>query len=173
MDELQQSASAVRGDEDYRSEWSYFYKERRRLLIRLVWLAIGLIVSALLLVNTQGDYHPPLVLRFTTAFSFGLFLVAILALWFFFVWEMRTWPCPKCAKRFFVSAFTFDPFFTRRCRNCESACNGAMANLTGISTIPQDVRSLLPESRYSLDFRDRVRNILGSFRIAFPMCISN
>ncbi len=29
-----------------------------------------------------------------------------------------TWPCPRCAKRFFFSAFAFDPFFTRRCRHC-------------------------------------------------------
>jgi hypothetical protein len=72
----------------------------------------------LLLVATLGDYHPPLVLRIAIAVSFGLLLIASLAQWFFFLWEMATWPCPRCAKRFFFSAFAFDPFFTRRCRHC-------------------------------------------------------
>ena len=118
MDELQPSASAASGDEQYRDEWSCFYAERRRLLIRLFWFASGLAVSALLLVGTLGDHYPPLVLRITIAVSFGLLLIAVLAQYFFFLWEMATWPCPRCAKRFFFSAFVFDPFFTPRCRHC-------------------------------------------------------
>ncbi|HEY2469943.1 MAG TPA: hypothetical protein VGI45_19150 [Terracidiphilus sp.] len=118
MDEFRPSASAATGDEHYRDEWSFFYAERRRLLIRLFWFAGGLAVSALLLVATLGDHYPPLVLRNAIAVSFGLFLIAFLCQWFFFLWEMANWPCPKCAKRFFFSAFAFDPFFTRRCRHC-------------------------------------------------------
>jgi hypothetical protein len=118
MDELRPSAFADRGDELYRDEWSGFYAERRRLLIRLFLFAGGLAVSALLLVATLGDRYPPLVVRIATAVSFGLLLIAFLAQWFFFLWEMATWPCPRCAKRFFLSAFAFDPFFTRRCRHC-------------------------------------------------------
>jgi hypothetical protein len=118
MDELPPSASAGSSDEQYGEEWSCFYTERRRLLIRLFWFAGGLVVSALLLIATQGDPHPPIVLRIAIAFTFGLLLIACLAQWFFFVWQMGTWPCPRCAKRFFLSAFAFDPFFTRRCRHC-------------------------------------------------------
>jgi hypothetical protein len=118
MDELWQSASAAGGDEQYREEWSYFYAERRRLLIRLFWFASGLAVSALLLVATLGDHYPPLVARIAIAVSFGLLLIAFFAQWFSFLWEMATWTCPRCAKRFFLSAFAFDPFFTCRCRHC-------------------------------------------------------
>jgi hypothetical protein len=118
MDELRPSASVGSSDEQYREQWSCFYTERRRLLIRLFWFASGLVVSASLLVATQGDHHSPLVPRIAIAFSFGLLLIACLAQWFFFVWQMGTWPCPRCAKRFFLSAFAFDPFFTRRCRHC-------------------------------------------------------
>ena len=73
MDELRPSASAAGGDEQYREEWSCFCAERRRLRIRLFWFASGLAVSALLLVATLGDHHPPLVLRIVIAVSFGLF----------------------------------------------------------------------------------------------------
>ena len=118
MDELRPSASAASGDEQYREEWRCFYAERRRLLIRVFWFASGLAVSALLLVATLGDHYPPLVVRIAIAVSFGLLLIAFLAQYFFFLWEMATWPCPRCAKRFFLSAFVFDPFFTRRCRHC-------------------------------------------------------
>jgi endogenous inhibitor of DNA gyrase (YacG/DUF329 family) len=118
MDELRQSASAASGDEQYREEWSCFYAERRRLLICLFWFASGLAVSAFLLVATLGDHNPPLVVRIAIAVSFRLLLIALLAWWFLFVWEMATWPCPRCAKRFFLSAFAFNPFFTRRCRHC-------------------------------------------------------
>ena len=118
MDELRPSASAESGDEQYREEWSCFYAERRRLLIRLFWFASGLAGSALLLVSTLGGHYPPLVVRIAIAVSFGLLLIAFLAQYFFFLWEMATWPCPRCAKRFFLSAFAFDPFFTRRCRHC-------------------------------------------------------
>jgi len=118
MDELRPSTSAANGDEQYREEWRSFYAERRRLLIRLFWFASGLAVSALLLVATLGDHYPPLVVRIAIAVSFGLLLIAFLAQYFFFLWEMATWPCPRCAKRFFLSTFVFDPFFTRRCRHC-------------------------------------------------------
>jgi endogenous inhibitor of DNA gyrase (YacG/DUF329 family) len=117
MDELRPSASAASG-EPYREEWRCFYAERRRLLIRVFWFASGLAVSALLLVATLGDHHPPLVVRIAIAVSFGLLLIAFLAQYFFFLWEMATWPCPRCAKRFLLSAFAFDPFFTRRCKHC-------------------------------------------------------
>jgi hypothetical protein len=119
MGELWSSASAANGDEHYREEWSCFYAERRRLLIRLFWLASGLAVSALLLVATLGGHYPPLVVRSVIAVSFGLFLIAFLGQWFFFLWKMATWPCPRCAKRFFFSALAFDLFVTRRCRHCE------------------------------------------------------
>jgi hypothetical protein len=118
MDELRPSASAASGDEHYREEWSCFYAERRRLQIRLFWIGSGLAVSALLLVATLGDHYPLLVVRIAIAVSLGLLLLAFLAQWFFFLWEMATWPCPRCAKRFFFSAFAFDPFFTCRCRHC-------------------------------------------------------
>jgi len=110
--------AAASGDERYRGEWSGLYAERRRLLISLFWFASGLAGSALLLIATLGDHYPPLVVRIAIAGSFGLLLIASLAQWFFFLWEMATWPCPRCAKRFFLSAFAFDPFFTRRCRHC-------------------------------------------------------
>jgi endogenous inhibitor of DNA gyrase (YacG/DUF329 family) len=118
MDELRPSASAASGVEQYREERIWLCAERRRLLIRLFWFASGLAVSALLLVATLADHYPPLVVRIAIAGSFGLLLIASLAQWFFFLWEMATWPCPRCAKRFFLSAFAFDPFFTRRCRHC-------------------------------------------------------
>jgi hypothetical protein len=118
MDELRPSASAASGDKQYREEWSCFYAERRRLLIRVFWFASALAISALLLVATLGDHYPLLVVRIAIAVSFGLLLIALLAQWFFFLWEMATWPCPRCAKRFFLSAFAFDPFFTRLCRHC-------------------------------------------------------
>jgi endogenous inhibitor of DNA gyrase (YacG/DUF329 family) len=118
MDELRPSASAESGDEQYREEWSCFYAGRRRLLIRLFWFASGLAISALLLAATVGDHYPRLVVRIGIAVSFGLLLIAFFAQWIFFLWEMATWPCPRCAKRFFLSAFAFDPFFTRRCRHC-------------------------------------------------------
>jgi hypothetical protein len=118
MDELRPSATAANCDESYRDEWSCFYTERRRLLIRQGWIVGGLLASALLLVNTLGDHYPPIVVRIAIAVSLGLFLIAFVAHWLFFVWKMATWPCPRCAKRFFFSAFAFDPFFTRRCRHC-------------------------------------------------------
>ena len=118
MDELRPSASAASGDEHYREEWRCFYAERRRLLIRLFWFAGGLAVSALLLVTTLADRYPPLVVRVAIALSFSLLFIGFLLLWFFFVWQMATWPCPRCSKRFFISAFAFDPFFSRRCRHC-------------------------------------------------------
>jgi len=118
MDELRPSASAARDDAHYREEWSCFYAERQRLLIRLFWFAGGLTVSALLLVATQGDHNPPLVMRIAIVVSFGLLLITFLAQSFTFVWKMGNWPCPRCAKRFFFSAFAFDPFFTRRCKRC-------------------------------------------------------
>ena len=118
MNEFCPSASAGTRDEQYREEWHCFYTVRRRGLIRLFWLAGGLALSSLLLVFTQDDHHALLIIRVATAFSLGLLLIACLAQWFFFVWQMATWPCPKCAKRFFFSAFAFDPFFSRRCRHC-------------------------------------------------------
>jgi hypothetical protein len=118
MDELRPSASSASGYDNYREEWSSFYAERRRFLIRLLWFAGGLAVSAVLLVAALGDHYPPLVLRIAIAGSFGLLLTAFVAHWFSFVWEMATWSCPRCARRFFFSAFAFDPFFTRRCRHC-------------------------------------------------------
>ncbi len=118
MDELRPSASAANGDDQYREEWRCFYAKRRGLLIRLFWFASGLAVSALLLIVTLGDHYPPLGARMAIAVSFGLLLTASLAQWFSFLWEMATWPCPRCAKRFFLSGFAFDPFFTRRCRHC-------------------------------------------------------
>jgi hypothetical protein len=118
MDELRPLASAANGDEKYGEEWSCFYAERRRLLIRLFWFASGLAVFALLLIVTLGDQYLPHVVRIAIAVLFGLLLIAFLTQWFFFVWEMATWPCPRCAKRFFLSAFAFDPIFTRRCRHC-------------------------------------------------------
>ncbi len=110
--------SVASDGERYSGEWRFFYAERRRLLIRLSWLAGGLAVSTLLLFSTQGNRYPPLVARIAIAISFGLFLIAFFAQYFFVVWEMLTWPCPRCAKRFFHSAFVFDPFFTSRCRHC-------------------------------------------------------
>jgi len=118
MDELRPLASAASGDESYLDEWSSFYTERRRLLIRQGWIAGGLVVSVLLLVTTLGDQYPPLIVRVAIAVSVGLLLIAFVAHWVFFVREMATWPCPRCAKRFFFSAFAFDPLFTRRCRHC-------------------------------------------------------
>jgi hypothetical protein len=118
MDELRPSASAGTSDEQYREEWHCFYTERRRVLIRLFWFAGGLAISALLLVITQDDRHPPLIVRIAIAFSLGLLLIACLAQWSFFVWQMATWPCPRCTKRFFFSAFAFDPFFSRCCKHC-------------------------------------------------------
>jgi len=139
MDELRPSASAASGDGSYREEWSCFHAERRRLLIRLLWIAGGLALSGLLLFFTQG-HLPPLAVRIAIAVSFGLLLIASFAQWFFFLWEMATWPCPRCAKRFFFSAFAFDPIFTRRCRHCgllrlkdgiSSAKNESRASVTG------------------------------------------
>ena len=118
MEELRSQGPAASGDELYLEEWRYFYAERRRFLIRLFWFAGALVLSASLLVVTQGDHYPPLVVRIAIAGSFGLLLIAFLAQWFLFVWEMRTWTCPRCTKRFFFSAFAFDPIFASRCRHC-------------------------------------------------------
>lgn len=118
MGELQLSDSVASGDECYREQWCFFYAERRRLIARLFWLAGGLAICVFLLIATQGGHYPPLVARISIAGSFGLLLIALLVQWFQFVWEMWSWPCPRCAKRFFVSAFAFEPFFTRRCRQC-------------------------------------------------------
>ena len=118
MGESRLSDSVASGDERYREEWCFFYAQRRRLVVRLFWLVGGLAVTALLLVATQGDHFPPLIARIAIAVSFGLLLIAYLAQSSFFLWEMATWPCPRCAKRFFLSAFAFDPFFTHRCRHC-------------------------------------------------------
>jgi len=118
MDELRPSPSTACIDELYCKEWSCFYAERRRLLTRLFWFAGGLAASTFLFLATQGDHYPPLLVRTAIAFSFGLFLIASFAQWFFFVWQMATWPCPRCAKRFFFSMLGFDPFFTRRCKHC-------------------------------------------------------
>jgi hypothetical protein len=118
MDELRYSPSAPNTDALYCEEWSCFYAERRRLLARLFWFAAGLAISAFLFVATQGDHHPPLLVRTAIASSLGLFLIASFAQWFLFVWQMATWPCPRCAKRFFFSILAFDPFFTMRCRHC-------------------------------------------------------
>lgn len=76
MDGLQPLTPAEDGAELYREEWSYFYSERRRLLIRLFWLAGGLAASALALVATQGGHYPPLVARIAIAISSGLLLIA-------------------------------------------------------------------------------------------------
>jgi hypothetical protein len=119
MDELRPSASGGSIAEQYREEWHCFYSVRRRSLIRLLWFAGGLALSALLLVVTQDDHHhPPLIIRIAIAFSLGLLLIACFAQWFFFLWQMASWPCPRCAKHFFFSAFAFDPFFSRRCKHC-------------------------------------------------------
>lgn len=118
MGELQLSDSAASGNNSYREEWYFFYAERRRLVIRLLWLAGGLAICVFLLIATQSDHNPPLVARISIAGLFGLLLIGLLVQWFQFVLEMWSWPCPRCAKRFFVSAFAFDPFFTRRCRHC-------------------------------------------------------
>lgn len=118
MDEMRGSDSAANGDEGYGEEWSFFYAERRSLLVRLFWFATGLAVSLSLLFATLGNHYPPLVVRIVIAVSFPLFLIAFLAQWFFFRWKMATWPCPRCAKHFFFSAFRLDPFFTCRCRHC-------------------------------------------------------
>ncbi|UWZ85019.1 hypothetical protein [Occallatibacter riparius] len=116
MDELRPGGFVSTGD--YREQWSCFDAERRRLLIRLSALAGGLAVSVLLLFSRLSDPHSPVVVRVAISGSFVLLVIAFLAQWFFFVWEMGTWPCPRCAERFFLSAFAFDPFFTRRCRHC-------------------------------------------------------
>ena len=92
------------GAEHYREEWNYFYVKRRRLVIRLFWLAGGLAVSALLLAATTGGHYAPVVVRSAIAISFGLFLIAFPFQWLFFLREMATWPCPRCAKCFFFSA---------------------------------------------------------------------
>jgi type IV secretory pathway VirB3-like protein len=118
MDELRPSPSAAANDRQFREEWHSFYMERRRSLIHLFWFAGGLALFTLLLVVTRDDRHSPLIIRIAIAFSLGLLLIACLAQWFFFVWQMATWPCPRCAKRFFFSAFAFDPFFSRRCKHC-------------------------------------------------------
>ena len=118
MDDFGPSASTASGEEHYGEEWSCFYAKRRRLLTRLFWIAGGLAASALLLISTLSDHFPPLVVRIAIIVSFGLLFIAFLAQWAFFLWEMATWPCPRCRKRFFFSAFAFDPFFTSRCRHC-------------------------------------------------------
>src|SRR3954452_17031263 len=94
----------------------YFHTLRRRTLIRFLWFAGGLALSTSLLIVTQDNlHHPQLIIRVAIASSLGLLLIACLAQWFFFVWQMATWPCPRCAKHFFFSALAFDPFFSRRC----------------------------------------------------------
>lgn len=115
--ELGLSNSAGSGGEVYREEWRFFYAERRRLLIRLLWLAGGLGVFGCLLFTAPVDRFPR-VAQITIALPFGLFLIALPVQWFLFVWQMGTWPCPRCAKRFFLSIFAFDPFFGVRCRHC-------------------------------------------------------
>ena len=116
MDELRTSDSSDEGS--YREAWEWFYSHRRRLLIRLLWVAVGLAILVPLQLATLGGEGTPLALRITIALSLGLLIMGFLPLWFHFVWQMATWPCPRCSKRFFFSVLGFDPFFTRRCRHC-------------------------------------------------------
>ena len=116
MDQLQLSDSTARSDDYYREEWHFYYAERRRLLIRLLWMAAGLGICLLLLFSSQVDKYPRFAQVLLTL-PFGLLLIALPIQWFKFVWELRTWPCPRCAERFFTSAFVNNPF-GRRCRHC-------------------------------------------------------
>lgn len=114
MDELRLSNSVIRGDQYYREQWSFFYAERRRLLIRLFWLAAGLGVCFLSFA-TLVDKYPRVAQIF--AVPLAILLLALPFQWFHFVWTMRTWNCPRCGEYFFTSTLVNNPF-GRRCRHC-------------------------------------------------------
>ena len=114
MKPLTLSSSTNRDDAYYREEWSFYYTERRRLLIRLVWLVAALLLCFLLFA-TQVDVHRRLAQMF--AIPLVALLLAVPAQWFIFVWNMRTWNCPRCRDSFFTSTFVNNPF-GRHCRHC-------------------------------------------------------
>jgi hypothetical protein len=116
MEELRSSDSAGRDDKYYREQWTFYYAERRRLLTRVIWMAGGLGIGLLLLFATHVDKYPRIA-QVLLALPIGLLLIVLPLQWFIFVWEFRTWPCPRCADRFFTSTFVNNPF-GRRCRHC-------------------------------------------------------
>ena len=116
MDQLRLSNSPVRDDTYYRDEWAFYYAERRRVLTRLISLAGALGVCVLLILGTQVDKYPRIA-QVLLLLPFGLLLILLPLQWFKFVWEFRTWPCPRCRDRFFTSTFVNNPF-GRRCRHC-------------------------------------------------------
>ena len=115
MNQLGLCNSAQRSDEYYRDQWSSYYAERRRLLARMFWLALGLSVGFLLFIAVGGRHRP---LAFILAVPLTILLIALPAQWFVFVWRMRTWTCPRCGEYFFTSNLVNNPF-GRRCRHCE------------------------------------------------------
>ena len=116
MGELRFSDTAAIDDEGFREEWGRFYAVRRRLLIRLLWMAAGLGICMLVLFTKQADKYSHFEQVLLTL-PLGLLLIALPIQWIKFVWELLTWPCPRCAKSFFTSGFGNNPF-VRRCRHC-------------------------------------------------------
>ena len=114
MNQLGLSNSTQRSDEYYREQWSFYYAERRRLLARMVWLAVGLGIGFLLFIAVGGK-HPSLA--YILAVPLTILLIALPAQWFIFVWRTRSRTCPRCGEDFFKSTLANNPF-GRRCRHC-------------------------------------------------------
>ena len=114
MDMLGLSSSVQRGDEYYREQWRLYYAERRRLLTRMFWIAGGLGVFFLLFIEVIHK-HP--TSGYVLAVPGAILLLALPAQWFFFVWKIGGWTCPRCGEYFFISTFVRNPF-GRSCRHC-------------------------------------------------------
>ncbi len=114
MNQLGLSNSTQRSGEYYREQWSFYYAERRRLLARIVWLAVWLGIGFLLFIAVAGKHS---TLAYILAVPLTILLIALPAQWFIIVWRMRSWTCPQCGENFFTSALVNNPF-GRRCRHC-------------------------------------------------------
>jgi hypothetical protein len=117
MDMLGLSNSAQREDEYYREQWRLYYAERRRLLTRMFWIAVGLGVFFLLFIAVI-DKHP--TFGNVLAVPGAILLLALPAQWFLFAWRIGDWTCPRCGEYFFISTFVRNPS-GRRCRHCRLA----------------------------------------------------
>jgi hypothetical protein len=108
-----------RDDENYREQWSAFYAMRRRYLVRLLRLACGAGVFALLIALVTDSFQlRHLVLMNVVAALGAIVLLAAGFQWFALNWAIGSWPCPRCGEDFFASTFVRNPF-GMRCRHCK------------------------------------------------------
>ena len=114
MDQLWLSDSAQRDDAFYREQWSVYYTDRRRFLIRLLWLAGGF-AFVFLLCWAAAEKHQRLA--YVLAVLYAILLLALFTQWAIFIWKTLGWICPRCGELFFISTLVRNPF-GRSCRHC-------------------------------------------------------